>query len=157
LRDPSAWRRIERDRAVANHGENLCSEPPEIREAWDVTAAVLVRMSDACVRGGARLVVFAVPARAEVNPRAAAELRASLAGAGVGDTCVDAPAPPASRRLAAILADLEIELIDLVPAFRGAKSGPLFHDIDLHWNARGHAIAAREVADALHAELAAPR
>lgn len=159
-RDPGGWRREARVQAVAELGENLCLEPSEIREAWRITAALLTRLRDASARAGAGLVVFSVPSGMEVVPANTASARRTLAELGLGDTCADAATPPAMRRLASELAALRVPFIDLVPAFRASAAtdaGALFHPLDGHWNARGHALAARTVAPYVRAALAPGR
>jgi lysophospholipase L1-like esterase len=65
--------------------------------------------------------------------------------------CVEEP--PAYRRLRKLLGELNIDYLNLLPAFREARrqSGvELFRGgDDRHWNPQGHALAARELAAAL--------
>jgi len=59
---------------------------------------------------------------------------------------------PASQRLGELLAELDIDYLDLQPAFRDARRQAgveLFRWSDDHWNPQGHALAARELAATL--------
>ncbi|MFQ5599993.1 MAG: hypothetical protein ACE5G2_05505 [Candidatus Krumholzibacteriia bacterium] len=64
--------------------------------------------------------------------------------------------PDMDARLAGLCRELEIPFRSLVPALR-ADPGPVHFRFDGHWRARGHDIAAREIADLLADHIPAPR
>jgi hypothetical protein len=59
--------------------------------------------------------------------------------------------PPAYRQLSKLLRELDIDYLDLLPAFRDARrqTGVELFRSDKHWNPQGHTLAARELAAAL--------
>ena len=140
----------------ALHGVNYCEEPDRFTGGWSATARILARLRDAVDAVGARLVVFSVPAKEEVDPDYMSRVR---------DLAPDPRAlcleeAPGHRRLAEVLDRLGIESIDLLKSFRRvtARSGTaLFGRIDRHWNAAGHEMAARRVASELAARGLVPR
>ena len=115
-------------------------------EAWEATEELLERLRDAVGQSGARLAVFSVPAACEAD--------AAYWDHVVGGTpwlrqeVVDLERPEA--RLAESLAGLEIPFRPLLGTFRDKleEDGISLHHIyeDLHWNGRGHELAARAVA-----------
>ena len=60
------------------------------------------------------------------------------------------PVPP-DEALSAIAAELDLELIDLLPPFRkAARAGELlYHPYDTHWNSAGRQRAAEHMATRL--------
>ena len=57
-----------------------------------------------------------------------------------------------NKRLGNLLAELDIDYLDLLPTFREARRrvrAELFRRSDQHWNPEGHALAARELAATL--------
>ncbi|HEC22849.1 MAG TPA: hypothetical protein ENI95_08025 [Chloroflexi bacterium] len=132
-------------------GVHMCEEPPEYTDAWRLTERILARFNDDAEAAGARLVVFTVPAWHEVDPDYMALV---LSTTGEREAyCLESA--PGYDRLGAVLAQYDIPLIDLLPAFRDTlRSGHqrLFRTSDRHWNASGHALAAWEVYQALDAE-----
>jgi hypothetical protein len=130
---------------LALRGVHYCEEPPELTRAWALTERILRRLKQDVERSGAALAVFSVPAVTDVVP---AEMRRARAGMqDPGALCLEQS--PGYRRLEAMLERLEIEFVDLLPEFRRAaaeEGAVLFRRGDLHWNARGHALAAERVA-----------
>ena len=120
------------------NGVNYCEPTPEYERAWEVTAEILRRLREEVEGAGGELAVFTVPTRRESNER----LIAGADRAADGRLCLREA--PANRRLAAILDQLGVPLIDLLPAFRErlAEGEVLYRPSDRHWNARGHALAA---------------
>lgn len=117
--------------------------PPEIETAWVKTSALLDGLGAATAAGGARLVIVYVPSRLEVDERAWALTRVLY---DLGDADWDRHGVAA--RLQTIAQRAGIPVLDLTPAL-AAASGRLrspYLTYDEHWNARGHALAAGEVA-----------
>jgi hypothetical protein len=136
------------DREAALYGVHLCEEPIEINAAWELTERILRQWKQEVERDGARLVVFGVPSWIETDPATIRKLEAEDRPGG--PLCLERPV--AQRRLAGVLARLDIGWVALLPAFRraaGKDGGVLFRSGDRHWNARGHALAAEIVAGAL--------
>ncbi|MGH0029072.1 MAG: GDSL-type esterase/lipase family protein [Myxococcota bacterium] len=121
-----------------------CEVPPVYQRALEITKRVLVGLAERVRADGAQLVVFSVPSEYESVPVAR------------GFTDEDLPCrrnPPLYAPIAAFLAEQGIPWIDLVPAFqREMQDGePLFALLDSHWNAAGHAYAAKLVEQRLEA------
>jgi hypothetical protein len=132
------------DDHLAIYGVSYCEEPEEYRRAWETTRRILARLRDEVSAAGARLVVFSEPTYRETDPGFAAAVR-SVAG---NDSCnVETVA---TVRLQALLNDLGIPFIDLLPEFRDRFAGEtLFRRSDRHWNPRGDELAASLVGSAL--------
>jgi len=106
-------------------------------ESVSVARQFLGKFQDDCRSRQARFLVLAIPDR-------------SLFGEGT----VKAEDFPHGRvahdTLLALTKQLGIDTLDLLPVFRqAARVAPLTFERDPHWNARGHAIAARVVEEAL--------
>lgn len=103
-----------------------------------VTEAIVRMARDDCAERGVRFVVLLVPSRWIVRPALRGLDRA-----------------PVDERLyetaAALCARAGVETIDPRGALsRSEERGePAYHAMDMHWNARGHALVGRLVADAL--------
>jgi hypothetical protein len=125
-------------------GVYRCQEPEVYTHAWQITERILARLASEVEAAGARLLVFTVPAYRQVDEqdreqtlRAASEPESLCLEQGV-----------AEARLAGLLDDLGIPLIDLLPTFRAdaQRDGVKLHRAsDRHWNAAGHALAAQTV------------
>jgi hypothetical protein len=63
----------------------------------------------------------------------------------------------ANRRVAAACSDAGVECLDLLPAFRDETRQTYLPLGDMHWNARGCALAARTLAPTLAARLLSAR
>jgi len=115
----------------------------EARAALDLHVAILERMHAVCAAHGARFVAVVGVAAQQVD------LARPLPGSdgtrrGEGDLDL------VNERVAAALRDRNIEVIDLLPAFRAAAAeDALFYRVDGHWTVRGHWTAARALAQEL--------
>jgi lysophospholipase L1-like esterase len=123
-------------------------QPPEtIVQAWLQTEHLLALLAREVEAHGARLLVAYVPSKMEVSARDWDRTRRRYA--------ID-PAAFDRARVARLLADtgrrLALPVLDLTDALwdadRGAGQGPYFESGG-HWNAVGHAVAARAIADVL--------
>jgi hypothetical protein len=122
--------------------------PKEVGEMWARTAAILKALQGAARADGARLLLFYIPDRSEVNDRAWELTRAmySLGPRWSRDRVLE--------RMKKTAAELGIPLVDPREPLRAAESGaaPAHFQEDGHWTEVGHAIAAREIAAALDRE-----
>jgi hypothetical protein len=132
-----------KNKYLAMYGANYCKEPPEYSEAWAITERILARLRNDASDIGSKLVVFTVPARHEVDPIEIRRIVKNSPDPGV--ICLEGV--PAYRRLSEITKRLNIEYVDLLPAFRDIMrtKGIVLYGSDNHWNRRGHALAAKLV------------
>ncbi|MFZ2488860.1 MAG: GDSL-type esterase/lipase family protein [Anaerolineae bacterium] len=116
-----------------------------IRAGWQATQAALLAAQTAAAQAGVRLVVMLAPTKEETVwarlPRAAQQSYPDLRG-------------PA-QRMVEFCALHHLPCLDLGPAFAAAADAgaALYFDIDLHWNAAGHTLAAQHLADWLFKEI----
>ena len=143
-----AWQ-APRDRAPAAEfnpfqPEAFClrAYPPEFDQAWTLTRAALDEMKAWCDAHGSRLAIVAIPTEAQVYPARWAEVRRRY---DLREEDFDLEKP--QRLLTAFAAERGIPFIDLLPALRTASGtgGPLYFETDIHWTARGHAVAGEEI------------
>lgn len=135
------------------------AEPPEggWAEPWarahDDTYRLLEAMAATAAEEGRDFCAFAIPSRRAVQADDQAALRRQFPTAAF-----DFSGP--YRRFRSRMARSGVCAIDLLEAFRGAHAREgvsLYNQIDdSHWNAAGHALAARVVADALRPRLVIP-
>jgi lysophospholipase L1-like esterase len=126
---------------LANFCLHYREEPPEFKRSWDVTRRILARLNRDVRGAGARLLVMSVPGDHEVE-----ENRVE------NDNYACVKETFSYRRLGKLLDELDIDYLDLLPAFRDARRQTrveLFRRSDGHWNPQGHALAARELAAAI--------
>jgi hypothetical protein len=111
---------------------------PELREAWDVTRALLLALEREVRASGARFGVLLVPSRFEVDP--ATQRRSE------GRTDYARP----HRLLREFLAGQGLAHLDLAPSLREAAAqpdaAPLYFRRDMHWTALGNEVAGGIVA-----------
>ena len=122
---------------------------PAFEQTWSNTRLLLEALQREVTQAGARLLVAGVCTKEQVVP---GYFQKKLGGrADVSDFDLSYP----NRRLAALLDDLGVPFADLTPAFLAAtrQGETLFHEYDLHWNARGHARAGERLSEALEACL----
>jgi SGNH hydrolase-like domain, acetyltransferase AlgX len=135
-------------KTLSRFGKYYCSQPPEYDRAWALTGRILQRLDREVRAAGARLVVMSVPSVQEVD----ADMMAEVVRDAPEKVCMENPPP--YEQLAKLLQELDIDYLNLLPAFREAKRQTgveLFRrsETDMHWNPQGHALAARELAKAL--------
>jgi lysophospholipase L1-like esterase len=124
------------------------SDRPPLDEAWRLVAKNLAALHASVRAAGAKLAVIVMPDEIQVDAKKRAELcrRFNL---DEKDFDLD----EFERRVAALCASEKVPLVDVLPAFREQGSqGGLYLDLDTHWNAKGHALAASLLAPTL-AEL----
>ncbi len=116
---------------------------PELELAWQAQQDLLRRIDLLTRQAGGRLLVVNVASAESMRP----ERFAREVGEGP-DFDWDRPA----RRLAAICHELGVECLDLNPVFR-RETDPdsQFFRSDVHWNPRGHEVAAIAVAKRIRA------
>jgi hypothetical protein len=132
---------------LALMGVNYCVEPAEYTRAWDATERIFARFEEEVQAYGANLVVFTVPALEEVSLDYMKAVTADVAYPE--KLCLEeAPGHP---RLDHMLTELGIEQISLLPDFRRVtrEDGINLYQSDLHWNPKGHALAAERVVSEL--------
>jgi hypothetical protein len=118
----------------------------EIEDSWHITKETLKRLQTTVADDGARLIVITVPGYIDYAPESLAE-RAAFAPLP-SDFSVTEP----HQRLEALLTELGVEHLSLVPAFTAyrdthALTHPYFSfTCDGHWNELGHRVAADAVA-----------
>lgn len=132
---------------LALMGVNYCVEPEEYTRAWDATKRIFARFKEDVEASGAKLVVFTVPALEEVSLE---QMKAVTADVAYPDKlCLEEA--PGHARLSRMLTELDIEQISLLPDFRRVmrEDGINLYQSDLHWNPKGHVLAAESVVSEL--------
>lgn len=113
-------------------------------EAWEHTRRMLDRLAAEVREDGARLAVIVVAGREQVEPGVWDEILASYPAMRHRAWDLDGP----TRRLLRWCENRSVPCLDLTPAFREKRRQgiPLHFRHDGHWNAEGHALAARVTA-----------
>ncbi len=94
---------------------------------------------------GTRFAIVMIPDEVQVDPDLLARARERI---GAAPDALDLTAP--QDRLHAICIDLDIECIDLLPAFQArGRIEKLYRLQDTHWNPAGNQLAAEIIADRL--------
>ncbi len=116
--------------------------PPELDDAWEQVREVLAQMEAWTRERGARLAIVLIPIGGQVYPGMWEHAR-KLYGLDPKDFDLDKP----QRLIGQIGEELGIPVIDVRSALRAvADEGPeLYYRNDIHWTARGHDVAAREI------------
>lgn len=108
-------------------------------KVWDRSGRILAAFDQAVKDAGARMLLVYVPAIVQVEADNWRNKR-QLHGL-VGEYNLQKP----NERLAAIADQYGIDFLDLFPGFEAAGERVLYYR-DSHWNAAGHALAARLIA-----------
>jgi hypothetical protein len=140
------------DRAQ-RHLERLFREPQDGRmlEAWGDTEAALRRLVALCRGLGLPVLATLAPEEIQVDDALFARVVARM---GERPEAFDRDYP--NRRLRALLAALDVPVLDLTAALRAAEaSAHTYHPRGVHWNAHGNAAAADAVASWLAERIAA--
>lgn len=147
-RGEAGARQVWESTPLDQHAFCLKSYPPEFEEAWARTQDLFGKMKAWCDAHDARLAIVVIPAQAQVDPQAWAETRERH---GLRDEDFDLEKP--QRLMAGFGSAAEIPVIDLLPALRRARDDGerLYSRPDIHWTARGHAVAAEEILRRLRA------
>jgi lysophospholipase L1-like esterase len=135
------------------------------RRGWALTRATVEQMQRLCREAHAELVMMFVPFKSQVYlpllrrsfPRE--ELEKALGFYFRGEnTAVDVEAMERNRLaqnelMASLCAEIGVSLVDLTPALEAEVSSghETYFPDDAHWNAAGHEVAARVMADFLQA------
>lgn len=117
-----------------------------ISESYEATLESMSAIARAAEDSHARAVFVFFPQRFQVSTR---EWNATLFEYGLDPAMFNRDAP--NRRLASGCRDAHLTCVDLLPAFRDlAVSERLYlPGGDMHWNSRGHAVAAQALAEVL--------
>ena len=122
--------------------EEITYAPVDTAETKEIVGRVerlLLAMVELCRARGCELVAVMIPTREQVSPELAPSGRER-----------DWEKP--QRHFRAFFERAGIPFVDLLPAVRAAKDeAPLYYRFDAHWTARGHALAAENVAAFLKA------
>jgi hypothetical protein len=121
---------------------------PLVEESWDETGRLLGEIGGAAAALGAPLLVAVWPQRFQTSD---ADWRATAFEYGLDPGAFDLDLP--NRRIAAACARAGLDCADLLPAFREERAPSYLPLGDMHWNANGHAVAARVLAPLVRARL----
>jgi len=139
---------------VATRRVRLLAKAPgdRIEEGWLLTEALLGAIRDEAAKAGALTVLLEVPDRLHVDDALWEE---AVRAFKLDRAAYDRDLP--EMRLRAIAARLGIRYVELLGPLRHrtAAGEKLFLSEDIHWNARGHDVAAQELARAILPMIAA--
>lgn len=135
------------DRKKLYFKENLLLETPESRRAFDELTVILDTIAAQSRRRSAVLVVAVFPETTQVNDSSFDFYR--RAGFTIDEKTLGSAELQAELRRWAD--DSGIVLIDLLPLFQQHADEDLYLQFDVHFNARGNALAAGEITKALAA------
>ena len=123
--------------------------PQEVR-AWKTVEALLLATRDEAERQGARYALVIVPSKWQVHRE---DWQALLAARDEPDDDRWVLRGP-NRRLTQLAEAHRVPVLDLLPPLRDAAEAGrrLYYPVDIHWNAAGHEVAARSVAEYLLAQ-----
>jgi hypothetical protein len=122
------------------------SPPPEIMDAWELTAALLGQLQSEVAAAGSEFAVFYVPSVAAVDDDAWAQTKERYE---MSDA--DWDIHQVERDLTTVCARLGIVLISPTERFRSAASASnsLYYRRDGHWNPQGHELTAKIISEFL--------
>ena len=135
---------VERQHSLQRHAMETHSVTlsPEMQQGLTLTEDAIARLATTARQHGARLALVLIPSAAQVYPPL---WQQALAHDGLAAAEYDSSQP--NTRLAAWAEAARIPLLDLQPAWQAHGNEPLY--FTLHWNARGHAVAAEATAQFL--------
>jgi len=123
----------------------LVELPADAARALAQTASTWARMQAECAAANARFVVVLGVSKPQLQPQLYAR---SLHAAGCSPAAHDIELPAARLRAAA--AGRDVDVVDLLPAFRASPPVEALHfRIDGHWSTAGHRVAAAALCRAL--------
>jgi hypothetical protein len=136
-------------RQAGQLGSLLRDTPPEWREGWRLTRALVRRLAWEVRRDGAKFAVVVIVGAHEVSER-----RLTWRAAGQGIPLESLDKDKAERTIVDALRAARIPTISLLPAFRQhlleTKRDEYF-DYDIHWRPEGHRLAGEVIAKELRA------
>ncbi len=123
-----------------------------LREAWQITEALIVRMADELASQGSDFLLFTVTSGHQVHPDPAYRIDRVSPGADLNYW---------NARLGKLAERKGIDFVDLIPPLLShvEASGECLHGFENavpcggHWNFRGHRLAGEEIARAICLEL----
>lgn len=122
-------------------------------EAWEITCQAILETNVLAKTNGAKLAVFTVPSKIQVDPEYLELVQDYYPGLALDIRHTE-------RKLLAFGASNSVPVLDLVPVFREtqqAMKARLHYTLDdAHWNPAGHELAARTVAEWLDAQQLIP-
>jgi acetyltransferase AlgX (SGNH hydrolase-like protein) len=121
---------------------------PLLEQAFAELRPIFAELSRAARDAHASLLIVLFPQRFQIS---AAEWNAAVAEYGLDLAAFDLT--QANRRIALACSEAGVECLDLLPAFRSEPGQTYLPLGDMHWSARGHALAARTLAPAVATRL----
>ena len=120
-----------------------------ISHGWPLTRQALLDTLAHTEQSGATLVILIVPSKEQVYWEQFRQVAALPTGYNV-DQIIEPVRQFCARK--------SVHCLDLTEPFRAEanRGKQLYFSIDIHWNAQGHALAARIVGDYLHQENLLP-
>ncbi len=120
--------------------------PPEWQKAWDNTAQVLADFREACRKKGVPLLVVLMPTEVAINDVFARPTKGHTIDWGKVD-----------RKFAEMCKAIDADFLTLTPvfdAYRAEHGRDYQFTYDIHWNAKGHELAARAILNHLRQRYA---
>jgi hypothetical protein len=118
---------------------------PAVARGWSVTLALLGEMKEQVEATGARFMVVLFPTRFQVDD---ALWSAHAARLGINTKKFDLMKP--QKNFKGWSERVGVPVLDLIEPFKERNdSNTFYHDIDAHWNAEGHHLAAEMIVQEL--------